>query len=109
MPSSTRASGFADLAPIAGPPPSLRRRRLLRGTVIRRLSGKLGVALVVLVLTVAVFGPSLAPYDPFAITGESLDAPSFSHWMGTDALGRDVSSAVLFGARTSLLVSGSVC
>jgi len=56
----------------------------------------------------ALFGPMLAPYDPFAITGGSLVSPSFGHPMGTDALGRDVLSGVLFGARTSMLVATAV-
>lgn len=53
----------------------------------------------------AVLGPVVAPHDPFAITGGSLAPPTLPHPMGTDALGRDVFSAVLYGARTSLVVA----
>ena len=106
MPPSTRASAFADLAAVIEAPPPARGHRVPREDLLRRLSGRVGLALVVLVLGMAVLGPSLAPHDPFAITGGSLVAPSMRYPMGTDALGRDVFSGVLYGARASLLVAG---
>ena len=81
---------------------------MLRGDVLRRPSGRIGVAFVAVALGMAVVGPIIAPHDPFAITGGSLASPSAAHAMGTDSLGRDVLSAVLFGARTSLLVACAV-
>ena len=81
---------------------------MLRGDVLRRPSGRIGIAFVALALGMAIVGPIVAPYDPFAITGGSLAAPSVAHAMGTDSLGRDVLSAILFGARTSLLVACAV-
>ncbi|MDP3984185.1 MAG: ABC transporter permease [Acidimicrobiia bacterium] len=56
----------------------------------------------------AVGAGALAPYDPFDPIGPSLDPPSASYVMGTDALGRDLFSGVLFGARTSLSVAAAV-
>lgn len=54
---------------------------------------------------VAVFAQLLSPYDPLAIdTAVILHPPSGSHPMGTDELGRDVLSRILWGARVSLLV-----
>jgi peptide/nickel transport system permease protein len=54
---------------------------------------------------VAILAPLLAPYDPNAIDMyRILEAPSFSHWLGTDELGRDVMSRMIFGARISLQV-----
>lgn len=53
----------------------------------------------------AVFASAVAPYNPFAIAGPPLAAPSGAHLMGTDALGRDLFSSVVHGAQTSLLVS----
>ena len=87
--------------------PSTRRRRLRR--VLRRpLSVVVGLA-VLLLLVMAVFGPMLAPYDP--INPDPLHeflAPSASHLMGTDDLGRDVFSRILAGTRYSLLAGAVI-
>lgn len=64
-----------------------------------------GVTMTAVVAITAVFAPAMAPYNPFAIAGPALEPPSGAHLMGTDALGRDLFSAVVHGARTSLLVS----
>jgi peptide/nickel transport system permease protein len=64
-----------------------------------------GFAIIASVLVMALLAPVLAPYDPDAIDVKSiLIPPSGTHWMGTDGLGRDVFSRMLFGARISLLV-----
>ena len=64
-----------------------------------------GFAIIAVVLVMALLAPVLAPYDPDAIDVKSiLIPPSSTHWMGTDGLGRDVFSRMLFGARISLLV-----
>jgi peptide/nickel transport system permease protein len=63
-----------------------------------------GVVVAVLVF-VAVFAPTLAPWDPNRPdTKKVLAPPSRSHWLGTDQLGRDVLSRVLYGSRISLAV-----
>ena len=68
-----------------------------------------GVLLLVLFVTIALLAPVLAPYDPAAIDLlHRLASPSHSHWFGTDELGRDIFSRILFGARLSLLVAVSV-
>jgi len=60
------------------------------------------VALIALACAAA---PLLAPADPEAIDLGSLEqAPSAAHWMGTDELGRDVLSRVLYGGRISILI-----
>jgi peptide/nickel transport system permease protein len=64
--------------------------------------------LTLLLVTVGVLAPWLAPTDPFAVDGPPLSAPSADFPMGTDALGRDLLSGVVYGARTSLVVAGSV-
>jgi peptide/nickel transport system permease protein len=64
-----------------------------------------GFAIIALILLLALLAPFIAPYDPNAIEVRAiLLPPSPAHWMGTDGLGRDVWSRMLFGARISLLV-----
>ncbi|HVB33240.1 MAG TPA: ABC transporter permease [Patescibacteria group bacterium] len=71
--------------------------------------GRVGLALSLLLILVAVAAPWLAPRDPTAIDlAQRLEPPSPAHWMGTDALGRDVLSRVLYGARISVTVGVSV-
>lgn len=64
-----------------------------------------GAIIISLIFILAIFAPLFAPYDPNAIDVKAiLLAPSPAHWMGTDGLGRDVLSRMLFGGRISLLV-----
>ena len=62
----------------------------------------IGATLVFAWLAVALFAPYLAPHDPLAQTAEAFSPPSSEHLFGTDELGRDVFSRVLYGARISL-------
>jgi peptide/nickel transport system permease protein len=60
-------------------------------------------ALFVLLVAMALFGPLLVPYDPLASNaGAALQPPSWSHWFGTDALGRDIFSRVVVATRLDL-------
>ena len=64
-----------------------------------------GSMIVALVVILAMFAPFIAPYDPATIDVKSiLLPPSWQHWCGTDTLGRDIFSRMLFGARVSLAV-----
>jgi peptide/nickel transport system permease protein len=85
----------------AHPPRGLRWPRLLR-----LWSGRIGVALLVLVLLVAIFGPLFAPHSPNAPVGAPGARPGARALLGTDTLGRDVLSRVLNGGLTVLLLSG---
>ncbi|GGA57364.1 glutathione ABC transporter permease GsiD [Edaphobacter acidisoli] len=68
-----------------------------------------GLVLLVIFITCALFAPWLAPYDPAQLNLTSrLMSPSPAHWFGTDALGRDILSRTIYGARISLIVSVSV-
>ncbi|MDK2931844.1 MAG: peptide/nickel transport system permease protein [Bacillota bacterium] len=75
-------------------------RRLLRNR-----SAVAGGVLVLALAIVALAAPLLAPYDPLAPSLEDrLSPPSAAHWLGTDDLGRDILSRIIFGARVSLQV-----
>src|SRR5262249_23965661 len=64
-----------------------------------------GGCIFVFIVLAAIFAPLIAPYDPIAINFlDKLQGPRASHLMGTDDLGHDIFSQVLFGARTSLMV-----
>lgn len=72
----------------------------------RSLSGKVGLFLTITLLLLALLAPILHPYDPATDRDylARLSAPSWSHWFGTDSLGRDVFTLVWYGIRTSLSV-----
>ena len=64
-----------------------------------------GCGIILFLIFVSLLAPFLAPYDAGAIDLKHvLDPPSFRHWFGTDQLGRDVFSRMIWGARISLLV-----
>ncbi len=64
-----------------------------------------GGVIVTTLAVVAVLAPILAPYDPRALAGDSLQVPSLRHLLGTNDVGRDILSELIWGARTSLLVA----
>jgi peptide/nickel transport system permease protein len=59
-------------------------------------------------IAIALAAPILAPYDPYQQSTASLLSPSWSHWLGTNHVGQDIWSRLVFGARTSLLVGFGV-
>ncbi|HEX8926080.1 MAG TPA: ABC transporter permease [Terriglobales bacterium] len=68
-----------------------------------------GVVLICVFTIFALLAPWLAPQDPAHIDLPArLQSPSHHHWLGTDELGRDILSRVIFGARISMLVGASV-
>jgi peptide/nickel transport system permease protein len=70
---------------------------------VRRRAALLGAAYLVLLIGGALAAPVIAPYDPLKQDpGAMLSTPSRAHWLGTDDLGRDVLSRLLYGARLSL-------
>ena len=75
-------------------------RRLFRRRIVI-----VGAAIVFFFVFVALFAPLLAPYDPYAINpAKSMAQPSAEHLLGTDNIGRDVLSRIIYGTRTSLLI-----
>lgn len=80
--------------------------RFLRRMPVTGLAG--GMVLLVFVIA-AIFAPLVAPHDPTTgNTTQRLMEPGWEHWMGTDQLGRDILSRVIWGARYSLGVSLAV-
>jgi peptide/nickel transport system permease protein len=72
----------------------------------RSVPGRWGFALTLLLVIVAASARWIAPYDPVAQNLPArLLAPTAGHWMGTDELGRDILSRIIFGTRVSMLVS----
>ncbi|HYX02272.1 MAG TPA: ABC transporter permease [Reyranella sp.] len=99
---TTLATGTPTGAPVVGAPRRSRALALLRAVVRHRLAA-LGLAVISLLLLIAVFAPLIAPYGPdeqdlYAV----LAAPSLAHWLGTDNLGRDLLSRLIYGSRVSL-------
>ena len=80
------------------------KKNLLLKALANPLS-KAGFIIIVVVFLLVMLAPLIAPYDPDDINVKAiLIAPTWHHWMGTDGLGRDVLSRMLFGGRISLLV-----
>jgi peptide/nickel transport system permease protein len=79
------------------------------GLLRRNPAGMVGALILASLVLAAVAAPALAPYDPLAIdVTNSLASPSWVHLLGTDHLGRDMLSRLLYGGRTSLLAAGLV-
>jgi len=77
-------------------------REFLRHSIVARV----GLAIVCLLVLAALLAPWISPAGPAAQNlAARLHPPSFAHWMGTDELGRDIFSRILYGARVSLFVS----
>jgi peptide/nickel transport system permease protein len=79
--------------------------------LVRRRGAMLGLVFVVFFVLLAVFAPYIAPYDPVATSWSAVRiAPNAEYWFGTDEIGRDVLSRIIWGARASLLAGlVSVC
>jgi peptide/nickel transport system permease protein len=89
--------------------PPVRIRKGLLGFAIRYPSIAIGAVLLSLMLICAIFAPWLANADPTALAlSKRTRAPNAEFWFGSDALGRDIYSRVLYGARVSLVVGFSV-
>ena len=108
--------GFEPASPTPAPPgaeepgaAAPERARSFRADVWRRFRKNrlavVGLAVIVVLVLAALLAPLLSPYPPNAIdTAASRQPPSAAHWFGTDLLGRDLFTRVLYGAQTSLQV-----
>ena len=79
-------------------------RAVLRAIIKHKLS-RVGIIFIILLVSMAAFAPWLAPYDPNKQDlYHVLSGPSMEHWLGTDNVGRDLLSRIIYGARVSLMV-----
>lgn len=77
--------------------PRLRSRRLGR-------AGWTGAGVLALIGLAALLAPLISPYDPRALTGSPFEHPSAAHWLGTNDIGQDILSELIWGARVSLAI-----
>jgi len=92
-------------APAAAAVSRPKKGRSLGERLLRNRRARIVMLISAVVVLAAIFGPTLAPYDPIAMNlGDRLQGPSREHLMGADHLGRDIFTRVLYGARISLQV-----
>lgn len=73
--------------------------------MVQQPLGAISFVIIVIMMFAGIFSPLVAPYDPLAIDFASiLAAPSWEHWCGTDAYGRDICSRLIYGSRTALVI-----
>ena len=96
---STTVTEFGEAPPRVSEWRRFRRVFFSRGIVV------FGLVILLLLIFIAIFAAVLAPYDPYKPgEGESLLKPSAEHWLGTDLLGRDTLSRLIYGSRIALMV-----
>ena len=69
------------------------------------LSARIGLAIVIINFTACIFAPVIAPYGETQIIGDVWESPSSTHLLGTDQLGRDMFTRLLYGARNTISIS----
>ena len=81
------------------------RRHPVLQFMVQQPLGAAGLFIIIIMFVASVFAKQVAPYDPLMVNYEAmLAAPSWQHWLGTDAFGRDLLSRIIYGARTALVV-----
>ncbi|MFK7882213.1 ABC transporter permease [Roseobacter sp.] len=79
----------------------------LRSTFARDRKAQFGLFILVFFVLTALLAPLIAPFDPNEMTLDMMNSPSATHWLGTDDLGRDLLSRIIWGTQISLLVGVS--
>jgi peptide/nickel transport system permease protein len=86
------------------PPKEKEWKKIIR-IFFRRKVAVIGLVIILLLFLMAIFAPLLAPYDPYETNlAHQLEPPGSAHWLGTDAVGRDTLSRIIYASRTSLMV-----
>lgn len=70
----------------------------------RAIAGAVGALLLLSLLFIAIFAPLVSPYDPTERVGRPFAPPSAEHWLGTNDIGQDILSELIYGTRISLTV-----
>lgn len=87
------------VAPVTIESPSRRAWRRLK----QRKSALIALFVIIALILIAIFAPFIAPYDPTKQSWSAVrKAPSLAHWFGTDEVGRDILSRIIYGTRASL-------
>ncbi len=88
-----------------GQPAPPRDRFRLVVDLVHHLQGAVGASVLAVLVAMALFAPLLAPFDPEHVdVTQILMPPNATHWLGTDELGRDITSRIIFGSRLTLSV-----
>jgi peptide/nickel transport system permease protein len=99
-------AGEADWSEVA--PPYSEAKRMISVFFGRPLP-VVGLVFIVLLILIAIFAPLVSPYDPYTMDIlHKLQSPNASHWLGTDSLGRDTLSRIIYGSQTSLIIGLTV-
>ena len=78
--------------------------KAILSTINNNLQLKIGLIFLAILLFIAIFGPLFAPYNPYRLNNDLLTAPCAKYPLGTDNLGHDILSQILYGASTSLKI-----
>ena len=93
------AATLDQAAPVTIESPSRRAWRRLK----QRKSALIALFVIIALILIAIFAPFIAPYDPTKQSWSAVrKAPSLAHWFGTDEVGRDILSRIIYGTRASL-------
>jgi ABC-type dipeptide/oligopeptide/nickel transport system permease subunit len=99
----------ADVGDWEEAPPSYSEFRRILSVFFARPLPVVGLVIIVMLVLTAIFAPLIAPYDPYKMDIlNKLQPPSREHLLGTDSLGRDTLSRIIYGSQTSLIVGISV-
>jgi len=91
---------------VAAPTPAVRPRSAVMDFAAQQPLGAVSFVIILAMTVAGVFAEWVAPYDPLHIDFAAiLQPPSWEHWSGTDAFGRDIFSRLIYGARTALVIS----
>jgi peptide/nickel transport system permease protein/oligopeptide transport system permease protein len=102
-------SPVAAMTGIHEAPPRVSEWKRFRRVFFSRGVVVFGMVVIIFMTLVAMVGPAMAPYDPYETNLRSaLQGPTAAHWFGTDYVGRDTFTRIIYGARTSLRIGLSV-